>query len=103
MPKFRDAIEIFEARVAGIPCQIAVTAHEEYVPARTWGPPEDCYPAEGGFSEYRILDRNGYLAEWLERKAYDLDLDDEIQDLILAHIEKCREKNERDFYDGPEW
>jgi len=58
----------FEDRVMGIPAIIRVTYWERYVPARTSGPPELCYPAEGGCGEWRVLDRRGRPAPWLERK-----------------------------------
>lgn len=58
----------FESRVCGIPCLIRVTSYEAYVPARTYGPPENCYPAEGGCGDWEVLDRRGRPAPWLERK-----------------------------------
>ncbi|APL99266.1 hypothetical protein [Bordetella phage CN2] len=58
----------FEDRVAGIPCLIAVHSWEPYVPAQISGPPEHCYPAEGGEGEWSVLDRRGRPAPWLERK-----------------------------------
>lgn len=55
-------------RVAGIPCQIKVLWAEPYRPAYLWGPPENCYPAEGGECEWEIVDRKGRYAGWLEKK-----------------------------------
>lgn len=54
-------------RVHGIPCQIFVQT-TPYRPAYLWGPPENCTPAEGGDTEWVLLDRKGYPAPWLERK-----------------------------------
>lgn len=73
-----------EGRVAGIPCIIAVTDYEKYIPAYTSGRPEDCYPSEGGYGEWELLDRRGRRAEWLERKVND---DRDIQQQIFDHFE----------------
>lgn len=80
---------IFEATVAGIPCQIKV---ENYIPGQDakcygselydWCPPE---PEE---IEFTVLDRKGYVANWLQKK---LTEDDEIEiltkykELIRGH------------------
>jgi hypothetical protein len=44
-----------EHMVAGEPVEyeyeVEAEGYEPYVPARTYGPPEDCYPAEGGCAE----------------------------------------------------
>jgi len=58
----------FESTVCGIPCIIRVTDYECYVPAYVSGPPENCYPAEGGRGDWEVLDRRGRPAAWLERK-----------------------------------
>ena len=57
-----------ESRVAGIPCLIGVIDWEEYVPAYTSGPPDRCYPSEGGCGSWEVLDRRGRKSPWLERK-----------------------------------
>jgi hypothetical protein len=57
-----------ESRVAGIPCLIGVLDWEAYVPAKVSGPPEYCYPSEGGCGSWEVLDRRGRKAPWLERK-----------------------------------
>ena len=59
---------IFPTKVQGIPCQCAITSASPYVPARTSGPPELCYPEEGGEIEFELLDRNGRYAQWLHNK-----------------------------------
>ena len=74
-----------EATVCGIPCIIAVTDYEGYKPAYISGPPENCYPAEGGYGDYVLLDRKGYRAGWLERKVRD---EREIQDQIFSYFEE---------------
>lgn len=75
-----------EHRVAGIPCLIGVTDYEEYTPAFINGPPERCYPAEGGCGEWEILDRRGRPAAWLQRKLTARD-EDEINEVIFNHME----------------
>lgn len=94
MPKLTNSIAQLDFRISGIPCQIAVIDHEPYVPARISGPPEYCYPSEGGYSEYRVLDRKGYIAEWLERKITDED-ENNIQELIGNYFDS----NDDDDYD----
>jgi len=59
---------IFQTKVSGIPCQCKV----DYTP-----------PDIRGF-EFRILDRKGYLAPWLERKV----TPDTIDALYDAYIEE---------------
>lgn len=76
-----------ETTVCGIPCIIGVTDYEGYTPAYVSGPPENCYPAEGGYGYYEILDRKGYRAQWLERKVTSR-VEDQIQDDIYNHFEE---------------
>ena len=86
MPKSTNRyIAEIDATVAGIPCIIGVTDYERYRPAYISGPPEDCYPSEGGYGEYDLLDRKGYRAAWLERKVKD---EREIQDQIFSYFEE---------------
>ena len=58
----------FETTCCGIPCVVRVTYWEPYVPAFVSGPPEDCYPEEGGCGEWELLDLRGRPAPWLEAK-----------------------------------
>jgi hypothetical protein len=76
----------FDTTICGIPCIIRVTNWEGYVPARVSGPPEDCYPAEGGYGDWEILDRNGRPAAWLESKM-DLQERAHIEQTIFNHME----------------
>jgi hypothetical protein len=55
-------MEQFEIRVCGIPCIMQVTSYEPYQSAT-----HDS-PAEGDI-EFELLDRKGYKASWLEKKA----------------------------------
>jgi hypothetical protein len=57
---------LIETRVQGIPC-IAEVLY--YKPARYYlsGPPEHCYDEPSEF-EFRLRDRRGRLAPWLDRK-----------------------------------
>lgn len=75
-----------ESRVCGIPCIIGVTDYESYVPAYISGPPENCYPAEGGSGDFVILDRRGRPAPWLERKMSAKD-EQEVQEAIFNYME----------------
>lgn len=87
----------FEHRVCGIPCIVAVTSWEAYVPAKTcypeggswgeWGPPEDCYPEEGGCGEWELRDRRGRPAPWLERKLDDKERQ-RIDQLVFDYMER---------------
>jgi hypothetical protein len=75
-----------ETTIAGIPCIVAVTDYEAYTPAYVSGPPENCYPSEGGYGGYEVLDRKGYRAQWLERKITSR-IENSIQDEIFNHFE----------------
>ena len=75
------------ARVAGIPCQVGVTAWEPYDPGRTSGPPEFCYPPEGGEGEWELLDQRGRPAAWLARKLTTAD-EQRIESAIFNHFER---------------
>lgn len=61
----------FPFTASGIPCIVHVTAWEPYVEAKISGPPDHCYPEEGGFGEWELLDRRGRPAPWLEQKLTD--------------------------------
>ena len=53
---------IFPSTIEGIPCQVEVSHFTPNKSAR-WD-----HPPEPGRVEFKILDRRGYLAPWLERK-----------------------------------
>lgn len=80
------SIEI-ESRVCGIPCIISVDRIEPFTPGRFFGPPELCFPDEGGEIEWTLLDRRGRRAGWLERKMNDRDRD-QVLETILNKIER---------------
>ena len=75
----------FTSHVAGIPCRIRIGHCEPYIPARISGPPEYCYPAEGGEIEFDILDRRGRLAPWLASKMSVKDKD-RIEEEVMAYM-----------------
>jgi len=58
----------FESICCGVECIVRVTHWEPYRPAFISGPPEDCYPSEGGEGDWELLDENGNPAPWLEEK-----------------------------------
>lgn len=84
----------FEARVCGIPCIVRVTSWEAYVPAKVSGPPEHCYPAEGGYGDWEILDSRGRPAPWLEKKMTGAERQ-EVDAFLFEKMENCRD----DYYD----
>jgi hypothetical protein len=75
-----------EHSICGIPCLIGVIDYEGYTPAYISGPPENCYPAEGGYGSFDILDRKGYPAKWLERKLNATE-EDLVQQAIFEYME----------------
>lgn len=58
----------FDHRVAGIPCVIRILHAEPFRAGFFSGPPEHCYPDEGGLIVWEVCDRRGRSAPWLERK-----------------------------------
>jgi len=60
---------VFDTTVAGIPCQCLVYAYQEEIPMRITGSGYgDAEPPEPEVFDFRILDRRGHPAPWLERK-----------------------------------
>ncbi len=80
----------FDTRVCGIPCIVRVTYWEAYIPAKISGPPENCYPAEGGEGDWEILDTRGRPAPWLERKMTDRDRN-LLSEEVFNHMEEMEE------------
>ncbi|CAB4154825.1 hypothetical protein UFOVP652_34 [uncultured Caudovirales phage] len=74
------------ATCCGIPCIIRVTNWEGYVPAFICADPGHSSPAEGGYGDWEILDRNGRPAAWLESKM-DLQERARIEHTIFNHME----------------
>ena len=65
---------IFDTHISGIPCQCEVIYYSPYIPAKITGTGfGDAEPPCYGDFIYRILDRKGYPAPWLERKMTDKD------------------------------
>lgn len=82
----RSYIAEIEARVCGIPCLIGLIDYEAYLPAYVSGPPDRCYPAEGGSGSWEILDSRGRPAPWLEKKMTAKD-HDEVDEIVFNYME----------------
>lgn len=57
-----------ETRIAGIPCLIGVVDWVPFIEAQTSGPSHMWAAEEGGYGEWKVLDRSGRPAPWLEKK-----------------------------------
>jgi hypothetical protein len=84
-----------KTHIDGHPCIVRVLDWEPYVPAKISGPPESCYPEEGGFGDYEILDPKGQPAPWLEALLTEED-NDRITDLINDAIDAQRHEPDDD-------
>lgn len=58
----------FESRIAAIACLIEVTHYVPAVEACRQGHPDDWMPGEPAELEFQVCDRQGRIANWLERK-----------------------------------
>ena len=82
----------FQTKVRDIPCTVVVTLYRKAVPMRIYGSGMgDCDPPEPEEFEFRLLDRKGYPAPWLETK-----LTSSMEDELLKEFNSHREtlKNE---------
>jgi len=81
----------FNTRVAGIPCQCHVTLYAPGAPMRITGTGfGDAEPPEPEEFEFRLLDRRGRPAPWLEAK-----LSDDDEDRLLVEYKQ----HQRDIAD----
>ena len=79
---------IFDTKISGIPCQCQVTRCRNSVPF--FGDVNDAVdPPDRGEFDFRILDRKGYPAPWLEAK---LTPEDEIRLLEEFQLEALGER-----------
>jgi hypothetical protein len=82
------AMTIIDTRVQGIPCHAELLHYSPGSPGYISGPPESCYESEQEEWEYRILDRRGRPAPWLEAKVTDDDREQIESDFIKAFHEE---------------
>ena len=61
-------MKTFNTTCCGVPCIVRVLSWERYTAGYISGAPESCYPPEGGYGDWEILDRKGKKAIWLEKK-----------------------------------
>lgn len=67
--------------------EIEIIHHSAYVPAKTYGPPEDCYPAEGMELEWAARTEYSLFNSYLEG---DGTLSLEIEDILTTLFELFR-------------
>ena len=79
-----------EINVCGIPALADVVHYWPGRPGRTDGPPDVCYPPEPPELEWRLLDRRGRPAPWLERKLTDAERE-RIERELLEYLEEPEE------------
>ena len=72
----------------------AAVDYEPYVPARISGPPEDCYPEEGGGATVTELACNGKDASFLLASDIAEDLNDAAYQACVDAIEYRRQEYE---------
>lgn len=97
MPKFNDHLYTLNYTVSGIPCQLAVVSCLIVPPHRgsawTCNSDLDYY----GYEEvdYVVLDRKGYVANWLADKMSE----DDDAEAVAFIVEAAKSKAQDDYYD----
>lgn len=82
----------FPMRVAGIPCQVEVTYYQRAEEYRPFNPNiGNEAPPEPEIFEFRLLDRKGYSAAWLEEKVTPA-IEREIFETFQQHTEELNQK-----------
>lgn len=74
---------IIQTRLAGIPCQIAVSNFKRVKGSYSYNAPSDLDYTGYTEYDYEVLDRRGRPAPWLEKKV----TEDEICDVIAEYFE----------------
>lgn len=100
MPKFNNHLYTLDYTVSGIPCKLAVVSCLIVPPWR--GSAMNC-PSDldyYGYEEvdYVVLDRKGYVAEWLAKKMSDTD-EEEAVSFIVSHANDKAKDDYCDYYD----
>lgn len=83
-----NPIKEFRTTVCGIQCIIKIYSWEPYVPGKLSGPPEDCFPADGGYGDYDVCDSKGNKASWIVDK-----MDDDDRDVLELEIFHAMEQD----------
>lgn len=84
----------FHTKVCGIPCIVKVTSYHKAEPMRIYGSGYgDCDPPEPEEFEFRLLDRKGYPAKWLEAKLTD-DIEQQIYEDFQNYLDQLNQKEE---------
>ncbi len=85
---------IFPTQVAGIPCQCEVTYYRRAEPMLVYGMGMgDCFPPEPEEFQFRLLDRKGYPAPWLEVKL-NPDQEERIYEEFVRYSEQHQHREE---------
>ena len=71
---------IIQTRLAGIPCQIAVTGFRRVEGSYSYNAPSDADFYGYTDYDYEVLDRRGRPAPWLEKKVSQADIDEKIME-----------------------
>lgn len=74
------ATAIIQTRLAGIPCQIAVSNFKRVKGSYSYNAPSDADFYGYTDYDYEVLDRRGRPAPWLEKKVSQADIDEKIME-----------------------
>jgi hypothetical protein len=96
MSKFTDYKFCFESTIAGIPCQIAVTDCDIVKGSYSYNAPSDMDYYGYEDIEWIVLDRKGYVANWLSKKTTSQDEDRIMTEIREMHSDR---QSRYDYYD----
>ena len=71
-----------ESYIGDEPCIVKVLSWEYYTHAKLSGPPEDCYPDDGGYGEWEVCGMDGKPNEELASQLSDEDIERINQELF---------------------
>lgn len=87
-----DAISRFDTIIGDTPCVVEILYWEYFTPGFLGGPPENCYPDEGGYGEWVILDADGKQNDELDALLTDVEVE-RINQEAFDHMEGGDDQN----------